>query len=96
VFHALTVGALTGGAFWVESPAAHGVGWRALLVGAAVAGLSGGAGAVIRSRQASPWPAEDMGELVAKLAELDAKVLRLTNLVTTLLAESQLPKAGGE
>jgi hypothetical protein len=90
ISHAVTVGAIAGAAAYVESPGAHDAPLRSLVVGALVAGLSGGAGAVIRRRVSADPPASDLCEVLSRIAALEEQVHKLTSLVTALLGEIQL------
>jgi hypothetical protein len=90
VTHAATVGAIAGMAAYANSPSLHDAPVRSLLFGALVAGLSGGAGAVIRRRSEGKLPAGDLCEVLTRLSALEAQVHQLTSLVTALLGEWQL------
>lgn len=95
MLHAATVGAIAGVTSWLEAPHTPDSGLRALLVGAAVAGLSGGAGAAIRAKQ-SPLGAEDIGEVLSRLAKVEGAVLELRSMVAVVLGERELSQRKGK
>lgn len=97
VTHAITNGIVAGVASFLESTGEHGAALRALILGAVVAGLSGGAGAAIRSRTAGGIDLEpaDLSELLSRLSELEAQVHHLASLVNALLGEAQLRQQEG-
>jgi hypothetical protein len=88
--HAASVGVIAGVSAYAESPSSHSAPLRALIVGALVAGLSGGAGAVIRWRTETKLPAEDVGAVLERMAGIERQLHKLTNIVTALKLESDL------
>ena len=90
VTHMLTVGAIAGLAAYAEEPGAHGATLRSLVLGAVVAGLSGGAGAGIRRLTTGGLRSEDFSEVLTRLMVLEAQVHKLTSLVTAALGHIEL------
>jgi hypothetical protein len=90
VTHMLTVGAIAGIAAYAESPAVHDAPLRSLVLGAVVAGLSGGAGEGIRRLTAGGLRSEDFSEVLSRLIVLEAQVHKLTSLVTAVLGHIEL------
>jgi hypothetical protein len=86
--HALIVGAMSGMGAFLEAHHLDG----AILLGAAVAGLSGGAGAVIRQRAGAP----EIDDVMARLAGLESDMHELRSLVTALLGNVELLTQRGQ
>jgi hypothetical protein len=96
ITHAVTVGAIAGVANFAESPSAHGATLRAVVLGALVAGLSGGAGEVIRRSTLGGLRQEDFSEVLSRLLLLEAQVHKLTSLVTAALGQLELQAEQGQ
>lgn len=90
ITHAVTVGAIAGVAAYAETPGTHEASLHAVLLGALVAGLSGGAGELIRRMSAGGLRSEDFSEVLTRLIVLEEQVHKLTSLVTACLGQLEL------